>query len=298
MGRITDPSAKDAQHRPRKRCGGSGPLQVGTRRDSRSERRSLWLHIDYLDEWSRPFARVRHSEHDSRTSLSPWRSRGVCARRRARVWRIVGASHARTDARRGLGRPALPLRRPRDRRCFAGRAMGQPSCVAARVFSPPLSISWRRRRNLHSRAARRKEPSRSRSRRNVARSSGLVFGGSGSSDRPRSVASKLVDREKGTVKTAQAARDHGPSTVCQGRPAPIGLVAGVITAVSPCVLPVLRIVFAGSAAGEGRRRSLAITVGLLISSRRGCRCARTVYTGRRIAPRGAVLELRFSPDRA
>jgi cytochrome c biogenesis protein CcdA/thiol-disulfide isomerase/thioredoxin len=45
----------------------------------------------------------------------------------------------------------------------------------------------------------------------------------------------------------------------------IGFVAGVITAVSPCVLPVLPIVFAGSAAGEGRRRSLAIIAGLVVS---------------------------------
>ena len=45
----------------------------------------------------------------------------------------------------------------------------------------------------------------------------------------------------------------------------IGFLAGVITAVSPCVLPVLPIVFAGSAAGEGRRRSFAIIAGLVVS---------------------------------
>ena len=45
----------------------------------------------------------------------------------------------------------------------------------------------------------------------------------------------------------------------------IGFVAGVITALSPCVLPVLPIVFAGSAAGEGRRRSFSIIAGLVLS---------------------------------
>ena len=77
----------------------------------------------------------------------------------------------------------------------------------------------------------------------------------------------------------------------------IGLVAGVITAVSPCVLPVLPIVFAGSAAGEGRRRSLAIIVGLVISFTRSLQVRSnrlyTVVDGS--PPRGAVLELRFSP---
>ena len=38
-------------------------------------------------------------------------------------------------------------------------------------------------------------------------------------------------------------------------------VAGLITAVSPCVLPVLPIVFAGGA-GENRRRPFAIIAGL------------------------------------
>jgi len=45
----------------------------------------------------------------------------------------------------------------------------------------------------------------------------------------------------------------------------IGFVAGIITAVSPCVLPVLPIVFAGSAATEGRRSSYAIVAGLVAS---------------------------------
>jgi cytochrome c biogenesis protein CcdA/thiol-disulfide isomerase/thioredoxin len=45
----------------------------------------------------------------------------------------------------------------------------------------------------------------------------------------------------------------------------IGFVAGVITALSPCVLPVLPIVFAGSAAGDGYRRALAIIAGLVVS---------------------------------
>jgi cytochrome c biogenesis protein CcdA/thiol-disulfide isomerase/thioredoxin len=45
----------------------------------------------------------------------------------------------------------------------------------------------------------------------------------------------------------------------------IGFVAGVITAVSPCVLPVLPIVFAGGASGETRRRPFAIVAGLVLS---------------------------------
>jgi cytochrome c biogenesis protein CcdA/thiol-disulfide isomerase/thioredoxin len=45
----------------------------------------------------------------------------------------------------------------------------------------------------------------------------------------------------------------------------IGFVAGVITALSPCILPVLPIVFAGSAAGRTHRRSLAIVAGLVVS---------------------------------
>ena len=45
----------------------------------------------------------------------------------------------------------------------------------------------------------------------------------------------------------------------------IGFIAGVITALSPCVLPVLPIVFAGSAAGDGRRRAFAIIAGLVVS---------------------------------
>jgi len=44
----------------------------------------------------------------------------------------------------------------------------------------------------------------------------------------------------------------------------IGLAAGFITAVSPCVLPVLPIVFAGGATG-GRRKPLAIVAGLVLS---------------------------------
>src|ERR671933_172926 len=43
----------------------------------------------------------------------------------------------------------------------------------------------------------------------------------------------------------------------------IGLLAGVITAVSPCVLPVLPIVLAGSATGRGRARPYAIVAGLV-----------------------------------
>jgi cytochrome c biogenesis protein CcdA/thiol-disulfide isomerase/thioredoxin len=44
----------------------------------------------------------------------------------------------------------------------------------------------------------------------------------------------------------------------------IAFVAGVITAISPCVLPVLPIVVAGGAAG-GRRRPLAVAAGLALS---------------------------------
>ena len=44
----------------------------------------------------------------------------------------------------------------------------------------------------------------------------------------------------------------------------IGFLAGVITAVSPCVLPVLPILLAGSAS-DGRRRPYAIIAGLVAS---------------------------------
>jgi cytochrome c biogenesis protein CcdA/thiol-disulfide isomerase/thioredoxin len=45
----------------------------------------------------------------------------------------------------------------------------------------------------------------------------------------------------------------------------IGFVAGVITAVSPCVLPVLPIVLAGGATSRGPRRPFAIVAGLVAS---------------------------------
>jgi cytochrome c biogenesis protein CcdA/thiol-disulfide isomerase/thioredoxin len=45
----------------------------------------------------------------------------------------------------------------------------------------------------------------------------------------------------------------------------IAFLAGVITAVSPCVLPVLPIVLAGGASGESRRRPYAIVAGLVLS---------------------------------
>src|SRR5713101_1168708 len=45
----------------------------------------------------------------------------------------------------------------------------------------------------------------------------------------------------------------------------IGLAAGVITAVSPCILPVLPIVLAGGASSESRRRPFAIVGGLVAS---------------------------------
>ena len=44
----------------------------------------------------------------------------------------------------------------------------------------------------------------------------------------------------------------------------IGFVAGIVTAISPCVLPVLPVIFAGSASG-GRRRPFAIVAGLVVS---------------------------------
>ena len=44
----------------------------------------------------------------------------------------------------------------------------------------------------------------------------------------------------------------------------IGFVAGVITSISPCVLPVLPILLAGGAAG-GKRRPYAIIGGLVLS---------------------------------
>src|SRR5918912_4509334 len=43
----------------------------------------------------------------------------------------------------------------------------------------------------------------------------------------------------------------------------IAFLAGAITAISPCALPVLPIVFAGGAAG-GRRRPLAIVAGVVV----------------------------------
>ncbi|MGZ4386449.1 MAG: cytochrome c biogenesis protein DipZ [Gaiellaceae bacterium] len=45
----------------------------------------------------------------------------------------------------------------------------------------------------------------------------------------------------------------------------IGFLAGIVTAISPCVLPVLPIVLAGGASGATRRRPLAIVAGLVVS---------------------------------
>src|SRR5262249_2916075 len=45
----------------------------------------------------------------------------------------------------------------------------------------------------------------------------------------------------------------------------IAFLAGVITAISPCVLPVLPILLAGSAASTDRRRPYAIITGLVVS---------------------------------
>src|ERR671931_416215 len=44
----------------------------------------------------------------------------------------------------------------------------------------------------------------------------------------------------------------------------IGFLAGVVTALSPCVLPVLPILLAGGASG-GRRKPYAIVAGLVVS---------------------------------
>src|SRR5271169_2530777 len=44
----------------------------------------------------------------------------------------------------------------------------------------------------------------------------------------------------------------------------VGFVAGLVTAISPCILPVLPVIFAGASTG-GRRRSIAIVVGLVAS---------------------------------
>jgi cytochrome c biogenesis protein CcdA/thiol-disulfide isomerase/thioredoxin len=45
----------------------------------------------------------------------------------------------------------------------------------------------------------------------------------------------------------------------------IAFLAGVVTAVSPCVLPVLPIVFAGGASGGSRRRPVAIVAGIVVA---------------------------------
>ncbi|MEX2464731.1 MAG: hypothetical protein WD428_02530, partial [Gaiellaceae bacterium] len=44
----------------------------------------------------------------------------------------------------------------------------------------------------------------------------------------------------------------------------VAFIAGVVTALSPCVLPVLPIVFAGGAVG-GPRRPYAIVAGIVVS---------------------------------
>ena len=61
---------------------------------------------------------------------------------------------------------------------------------------------------------------------------------------------------------AQAATTYSPRVlVLLG----IAFLAGVITAISPCVLPVLPIILAGSAASTDRRRPYAIVLGLVVS---------------------------------
>src|SRR5919202_1847941 len=44
---------------------------------------------------------------------------------------------------------------------------------------------------------------------------------------------------------------------------PIAFVAGFLTAISPCVLPVLPVILAGGGASETRRRPYAIVAGLV-----------------------------------
>ena len=45
----------------------------------------------------------------------------------------------------------------------------------------------------------------------------------------------------------------------------VAFVAGVITSLSPCVLPVLPLILAGSASSTNRRRPYAIVAGLIVS---------------------------------
>jgi len=70
----------------------------------------------------------------------------------------------------------------------------------------------------------------------------------------------------------------------------IAFLAGVVTAISPCVLPVLPIVFAGGASGGGRRRPVAIVAGIVVAfttsllaeyltAERDARVAAVVYSG-------------------
>src|SRR5712691_7124347 len=61
-------------------------------------------------------------------------------------------------------------------------------------------------------------------------------------------------------RTEETGRTLGPMFVLLG----IGFLAGVITVVSPCILPVLPIVLAGGASGKGRR-PFAIIAGLVVS---------------------------------
>src|SRR5437764_1281896 len=56
----------------------------------------------------------------------------------------------------------------------------------------------------------------------------------------------------------------------------IGLLAGLVTAISPCVLPVLPILLAGGASG---RRPLRIITGLIASAVGGSELTRRVRTG-------------------
>src|SRR5213592_3814269 len=70
----------------------------------------------------------------------------------------------------------------------------------------------------------------------------------------------------------------------------IGFLAGVVTAISPCVLPVLPILLAGGASG-GRRRPYAIIAGLVSSF-----AIFTLVAATLLVPRlGEILERPFLP---
>ncbi|TML24246.1 MAG: hypothetical protein E6G28_01210 [Actinobacteria bacterium] len=72
----------------------------------------------------------------------------------------------------------------------------------------------------------------------------------------------------------------------------VAFVAGVITAISPCVLPVLPILLAGGAASANRLRPYAIVAGLVVSfttfTLAGAALLSTLGLPERVAPRETV----------